>query len=110
MSEDLIPQPTTPIVDLNEDESDESEMDDESDEDIDMLFEPDGNDMYIPHLRDVHYEDNGNNPQQLYVNPSDITVVRIIKENYDEGTNFKEMMRSIFGNDIAFLDPNNFIF
>jgi D-mannonate dehydratase len=84
--------------------------DDESDEDIDMLFETDGNDMYIAHLRDVYYEDNGNNPQQLYVNASDITVVRIIKENFDEGTDFKEMMRSMFGNDIAFLDPNNFIF
>jgi hypothetical protein len=96
VGEDLIPKPTTPSVDLN----------DKIDEDTDLLFEPDENDMYITHLDDIHYEDLND----LYVNASDIIVVRIIKENYDEGTDFKEMMRSMFGNDIAFLDPNNFIF
>jgi hypothetical protein len=74
-----------------------------------MLFEPDENDMYIVHLNDVHYEDI-DNTDYLYINAHDIIVVNIVKENYDEGTDFKEMMRSILGNNIAFLDPNNFIF
>jgi hypothetical protein len=39
MGEDLIPKPTTPLVSLNE----------EIDEDTDLLFEPDENDMYIVH-------------------------------------------------------------
>jgi hypothetical protein len=96
MGEDLIPEPTTPVVHFN----------DRNEEDMDMLFEPDENDMYIAHLSDVHYEDLND----LHINASDITVFRIIKENNDEGTDFKEMMRSIFRNDIVFLDPNNFIF
>jgi hypothetical protein len=96
MGEDLIPEPTTPVVHFN----------DKNEEDTDLLFEPDENDMYIVHLSEVHYEDLND----LHINASDITVFRIIKENFDEGTNFKEMMRSILGNDIVFLDPNNFIF
>jgi hypothetical protein len=96
MGEDLIAQPTTPVVHFN----------DKNEEDTDLLFEPDENDMYIVHLSDVHNEDLND----IYINASDITVFRIIKENYDEGTDFKEMMRSILGNEIVFLDPNNFIF
>jgi hypothetical protein len=88
MSEDLIPQPTTPLIHFN----------DEIDEVIDLLFEPDENDMYIAHLNDIHYEDLN----YLHIKASDITVVRIIKEDYDEGTDYKEMMRSMFGNDIVF--------
>jgi hypothetical protein len=63
----------------------------------------------IVHLNDVHQEDI-NDTNDLYVNASDLVVVHIIKENFDEGTDFKEMMRFILGNDIAFLNPNNFIF
>jgi hypothetical protein len=99
MDEDLIPKPTTPSVYFNN----------EFDEDTDMLFEPDENDMYIVHLNDVHQEDI-DNTDDLYINATDITIIRIIKENFDEGTDFKQMMRSILGNDIEFLDPNNFIF
>jgi hypothetical protein len=98
MDEDLIPKPTTPSILWN----------DKIDEDTDMLFEPDENDMYVVHLNDVHYEDIGNT-DDVYVNASDLVVVHIIKENFDEGTDFKEMMRSMFGNDIVFLDPRNFI-
>jgi hypothetical protein len=100
MDEDLIPKHTTPLVHFN-DEIDE-------DTDTDMLFEPDENDMYIVHLNDVHYEDI-DNTDDLYINAHDITIIRIIKENFDEGTDFKQMMRSILGNDIVFLDPNLFI-
>jgi hypothetical protein len=82
---------------------------DEIDEDTDIEFEPDENDMYIVHLNDVHYEDI-DNIDDLYINAHDLVVVHIIKENFDEGTDFKELMRFIFGNDIAFLNPNNFIF
>jgi hypothetical protein len=69
-----------------------------------MLFEPDENDMYIVHLNDVHYEDI-DNLDDMYINAHDLVVVHIVKENFDEGTDFKEMMRSILRNDIAFLDP-----
>jgi vacuolar-type H+-ATPase subunit F/Vma7 len=96
--DDLIPKPTTPSVHFN----------DKINEYTDMLFEPDENDMYIVHLNDVHYEDI-DNTNDVYINAHDITIIRIIKENFDEGTDFKEMMRSILGNDIAFLDPNLFI-
>jgi hypothetical protein len=99
MDEDLIPKPTTPSVYFN----------DKINEDTDMLFEPDENDMYMVHLNDVHYEDI-DNTDDLYVNAHDLVVVHIVKENFDEGTDFKKMMRSILGNDIAFLDPNNFTF
>jgi hypothetical protein len=83
MGEDLIPKPTTPLVHLN----------DEIDEDRDTEFEYDENDIFIVHQNDVQQEDI-NNTDDLYVNASDITVVHIIKENYDEGTDFKEIMRS----------------
>jgi hypothetical protein len=99
MDEDLIPKPTTPSIHWN----------DKIDEDTDVEFEYDENDMYIVHLNDIHYEDIGNT-DDLYVNASDITVVHIVKEDFDEGTDFKEMMRSKFRNDIAFLDPRNFIY
>jgi hypothetical protein len=49
MDEDLIPKPTTPSVHLNN----------EIDEDTDVEFEHDKNDMYIVHLNDVHYEHQG---------------------------------------------------
>jgi hypothetical protein len=96
--EDLIPKLITPLVDFN----------DEIDEDTDAEFEYDENDIYIVHANDVHYE-NINNPNDVYIDAHDITVVHIVKENFDEGTDFKEMMSSMFGNDIAFLDPNTFI-
>jgi hypothetical protein len=83
MGEDLIPEPTTTEVHFNN----------KNEEDTNLLFEPDENDMYIVHLSDVHYEDLND----IYINTSDITVIRIIKESYDEGTDFKEMMRSILG-------------
>jgi hypothetical protein len=99
-NKDLIPKPTTPLIHFN-DKIDE-------DTDTDMLFEPYENDMYIVHLNDVHYEDI-DNTDDLYINASDITVVHIFKEIFDEGTDFKEMVKSILGNDIAFLNPNNYI-
>jgi hypothetical protein len=98
MDEDLIPKPTTPLIHWN----------DKIDEDINTEFEYDENDMYIVHLNDVHYEDI-NNTDNLYINAHDITVVHMVKEDFDEEIDFKEMMRSILGNDIAFLDPKNFI-
>jgi hypothetical protein len=98
MREDLIQKPITPSIHLNE-----------IDEDSDMLFEPDENDMCIVHLNDVHQEEINNNINDVYINASDITIVHIIKENFDGGTDFKEMMRPIFGNDIPFLNPKNFI-
>jgi hypothetical protein len=81
----------------------------EIDEDADVKFEPDENDMYIVHLSDVHCEEINNDINDVYINASDITVVHIVKENFDEGTDFKEMMRSMLGNDIAFLNPKNFL-
>jgi hypothetical protein len=45
----------------------------------------------------------------LYIIAHDITVVHIVKENFDEGIDFKEMMRFMFGNDLVFLDPSLFI-
>jgi hypothetical protein len=45
----------------------------------------------------------------VYFDINDINVVHIVKENFDEDTDFKEMMRSMFGNNIAFLDPNIFL-
>jgi hypothetical protein len=100
MDEDIIPKPTTPSILWNDKINEDT--------DTDMLFEPDENDKYIVHLNDVHYEDI-DNLDDLYINAHDITIIRIIKENYDEGTDFKEMMRCILGNDIAFLDPRDFI-
>jgi hypothetical protein len=97
--DDLIPKLTTPSVYLN----------DKIDEDTDVEFEYDENEMYTVHLNDVHYEDIDNTDDDLYINPHDITAVRIVKEDFDEGTDFKEMMRSVLGNDIAFLDPHLFI-
>jgi hypothetical protein len=74
-----------------------------------MLFEPDENDMYIVHLSDVHQEEINNDINDVYITASDITVVHIVKEDFHEGTDFKEMMRSMFGNDVAFLNPKTFI-
>jgi hypothetical protein len=45
----------------------------------------------------------------VYFDINDITVVHTDKKNLNEGTDLKEIMRSIFGNDIAFLDPNTFL-
>jgi hypothetical protein len=99
MGEDSIPKTITPSVHLN----------DEIEEDINIEVEYDENDMYTVHLNDVHYEDINNDINDLYINAHDLIIVHIIKENFDEGTDFKEMMRSILRNDVAFLNPKNFI-
>jgi hypothetical protein len=84
-------------------------LNDEIDENKDVELEHDENDIYIVHLNDVHYEDIDNDINDVYIDADDITVAHIVKENFDEGTDFKEMMRFIFGNDMVFLDPNTFI-
>jgi hypothetical protein len=99
MGEDLIPKPVTPSLHLN----------DEINKDSDVEFEYDENDIYVVHINDVHYEDIDNDINDVYINAHDITAVHIVKENFDEGTHFKEIMRSIFGNYITFLDRNTFI-
>jgi hypothetical protein len=98
MGEDSIPKPITPSIHLN----------DEIDEDTDPEFEHDENDIYVVHLNDVHYEDI-NNTNDVYIDANYITVIHIVKENFDEDIDFKETMKSIFGNNIAFLDPKNFL-
>jgi hypothetical protein len=96
MSEDLIPKPITPSIYLN----------DEIDEDTDAEVEYDKNDMYIVHLNDVHYK-HIDNTNDVYIDVNDITVVYIVKENFEKGIDFKEMMRS--RNNIAFLNPKKFL-
>jgi hypothetical protein len=73
MGEDSIPKPTTPLILWN----------DKIDEDTNIEFKYDENDMYIVHLNNVHQQEIGNT-DDLYINAHDITVVRIVKENFDE--------------------------
>jgi hypothetical protein len=60
--------------------------------------------MYVVHLNDIHYEYYENNPNYLYIDAHDIIVVHIFKENFEEDTDFTEMMKTLLGNDIVFLE------
>jgi hypothetical protein len=99
MGEDLLPKFITPSVHLN----------DENHEDTNIEVEDNENLMYVVYLNDIHYEDYEINPNDLYIDAHDIIVVHIFKENFEEGTDFKEMMKTLLGNDIVFLDPKMFI-
>jgi hypothetical protein len=99
MGEDLLQKPTTPSVHLN----------DENVEDTNVEVEDNENLMYVVLLSDIHFEHYEINLNDLYIDAKDIIVVYIIKENFEEGTDFKEMLRSTFGNDMAFLNPNTFV-
>jgi hypothetical protein len=108
MGEDSKPKSTTPLDYLNESEieiEDEGE-DDEDDEDT----ETDDDNIYIVRLEDVQGRHTDNAGDQ-YIDVDDnvnITVVNINKENLEEGTDIKEMIMSIYGNNNGFVDRKSF--
>jgi hypothetical protein len=99
MGEDLLPKPTTPSIQLN----------DEIHEDLITELGNNQNLMLVAHLCDIHYEYYEINPNDLYIDAQNVIVVQIFKQNFAEGTNFKEMMITLLGNDIVILDPKMFI-
>jgi hypothetical protein len=99
MGEDLLPKPTTPSIQLN----------DENHEDIITEIGDNENLMFVAHLCDIHYEHYEINPNDLYIDAHNLIVVHIFKKNFAEGTDFKKMMKTLLGNDIVILDPKMFI-
>jgi hypothetical protein len=91
MGEELLPKPTTPSIQLN----------DENHEDTNTEIEDNENFMYVVHLNDIHYEHYEINPNDLYIDAHDLIIVHIFKENFAEGTDFKEIMKTLLGNDIT---------
>jgi hypothetical protein len=99
MGEDLLPKPTTPSTQLN----------DEILEDLIAELGDNENLMFVAHLCDIHYEHYDINPNDLYIDAHNLIIVQIFKQNFAEGTDFKVVMKTLLGNDIVILDPKMFI-
>jgi hypothetical protein len=93
MGEDSLSKPTTSSIQLNDDNPQNTNTEIGDNEYL----------LYVVHLKDIHYEDYENNPNDLYIDAHDIILVHIFKENFQEGTNFEQMMKTLLGNDIVFL-------
>jgi hypothetical protein len=72
MGEDLLPKPTTPSIQLNDDNH----------EDIITEIGDNENLMFVAHLCDIHYEHYEINPNDLYIDAHNLIVVHIYKENF----------------------------
>jgi hypothetical protein len=93
MGEDSLSKPTTPSIQLNDYNPQNTNTEIDNNEYL----------MYIVHLKDIHYEDYENNPNDLDINAHDIILVHIFKQYFEEGTNFEQMIKTLLGNVIIFL-------
>jgi hypothetical protein len=99
MGEELLPKPTTPSTQLN----------DEILENLIAEIEDNQNLMFVAHLCDIHYEHYDINPHDLYIDAHNLIIVQIFKQNFAEGPDFPVMMNTLIGPDIIILAPKMFI-
>jgi hypothetical protein len=104
MCEDSIPKPTTTLLHLNEGEMEIEEN--KEDENTDVEFEHNKDYVYIIQLNDVQaqHTDNTGNHYICIDDDVNITVVHIDKENLVEDADLEMMMKSLFGENILFID------